>query len=109
MAGRDPDRLLVVEVNPNLPRTCSLAPEYTNTLPLDLVDVLVEADGAPYALRPAPPDDIDGAIAEQARSFIADGATLQIGIGAVPNMVASKLAAGPGAPTASTARCSPTA
>ena len=31
-----------------------------------------------------------------ARSFIADGATLQIGIGAVPNMVATKLAEGPG-------------
>jgi acyl-CoA hydrolase len=92
MAGRDPDRLLVVEVNPNLPRTCSLPPQYTNTLPLDLIDVVVEADGAPYALGQAAPDDIDAAIAERARAFIADGATLQIGIGAVPNMVASKLA-----------------
>ena len=50
LAGQDPDRLLVVEVNPNLPRTCSLPPDYTNTLPLDLIDVVVEADGAPYAL-----------------------------------------------------------
>ena len=32
LAGRDPDRLLVIEVNPNLPRTCSLPPEFTNTL-----------------------------------------------------------------------------
>ena len=96
LAGRDPDRLLVVEVNPNLPRTCSLGPDYTNTIPLDIVDVLVEADGAPFTLPQPPPDEIDEAIAEVARTFVADGATLQIGIGAVPNMVASKLAEGSG-------------
>ena len=96
LAGRDPDRLLVVEVNPNLPRTRSLAPEYSNTIPLDAVDVLVAATGAPFTLTQADPDDIDEAIAEEARSYVADGATLQIGIGAVPNMVATKLAEGPG-------------
>ena len=95
-AGSDPDRLLVIEVNPNLPRTRSLPPDYTNALPLDLVDVVVEADGAPYVLPPTPPDDVDRAIAEQAGSFIDDGATLQIGIGAVPDMVATQLAAGSG-------------
>jgi acyl-CoA hydrolase len=96
MAGRDPERLLVIEVNPNLPRTHSLAPHFTNTLPLDAIDVVVEAGGAPYALPPVPPDDIDAAIADHARSFITDGATLQFGIGAVPDMVASELASGSG-------------
>ncbi len=96
LAGRDPDRLLVVEVNPNLPRTCSLPPDYTNTIPLDVIDVVVEAAGTPYALPPTPPDDIDKAIAELAGSYVTDGATLQIGIGAVPDMVASRLASGPG-------------
>jgi len=96
LAGSDPDRLLIVEVNPNLPRTCSLPPEFTNTVPLDLVDVVVEADGMPYTLPEMPPDDIDRAIAEEARSFVGDGATLQIGIGAVPNMVARLLASEPG-------------
>jgi acyl-CoA hydrolase len=96
MAGRDPDRMLIVEVNPNLPRTRSLPPEYTNLLPVDIVDVLVEADTAPYALGQAAPDDIDAAVAERARSFITDGSTLQIGIGGVPNMVAARLASEPG-------------
>ena len=31
----------------------SLGPDYTNTIPLDLVDVLVEADGAPFTLPAA--------------------------------------------------------
>jgi acyl-CoA hydrolase len=96
LAGRDPDRLLVVEVNPDLPRTCSLEPDFTNTIPLDLVDVLVEAQGPPFTLTQPPPDEVDEAIAEVAQSFVVDGATLQIGIGAVPNMVASKLAEGAG-------------
>jgi acyl-CoA hydrolase len=96
LAGRDPARLLVVEVNPNLPRTCSLPPEFTNTVPLDLVDIVVETDGVPYTLPDMPPDEVDRAIAEEARAFVSDGTTLQIGIGAVPNMVARLLASGPG-------------
>jgi len=94
-AGRDPDRLLVVEVNPNLPRTRSLAPDFDNTIPLELIDVLVEADGAPFVLEEPSPDDVDKAIAQNALRFVTEGATLQTGIGTIPNMVASGLAAGP--------------
>ena len=53
-AGRDPERLLIVEVNRHLPRTRSLPPAYDNTIPLDVIDVLVETDGAPFALDDAP-------------------------------------------------------
>ena len=95
-AGRDPDRLLVVEVNPNLPRTSSLPPRYTNTLPLDAVDVLVEADGPPFALESPPPTETDMAIAEHALEFVSDGSTLQTGIGGAPSMVATRLAEAPG-------------
>jgi acyl-CoA hydrolase len=91
-AGRDPERLLVVEVNPNLPRTSSLAPQFTNTIPLDAIDVLVEADGAPFALPEAEPTEVDAAIAANAMSFVSDGCTLQTGIGGVPSMVATRLA-----------------
>ena len=95
MAGRDPERLLIIEVNPHLPWTATL-PEFSNRLDLDLVDVVVEADGTPYALPQAVPDDIDRAIASTARTFITDGTTLQIGIGGAPDMVAAELAAGSG-------------
>jgi acyl-CoA hydrolase len=94
-AGRDPSRLLIVEINPNLPRATSLSPDFDNTIPVELIDVLVEADGAPFALEELPPDDVDRAIADHALSFVAEGATLQTGIGTIPNMVACGLAAGP--------------
>ncbi|HMD46773.1 MAG TPA: acetyl-CoA hydrolase/transferase C-terminal domain-containing protein [Acidimicrobiales bacterium] len=95
-AGADPDRLLVVEVNPKLPRTSSYPPEFDNTLPLELIDVLVEADGDPFALPEVAATETDVAIAENALAFVAEGATLQTGIGGVPNIVASQLAARPG-------------
>ena len=94
-AGRDPDRLLLVEVNPHLPRTRSLSPDFDNTIPVDVIDILVEADGIPFTLEEPPPDDVDRAIAEHALRFVTAGSTLQTGIGTIPNMVASGLAAGP--------------
>ena len=62
----DPNRLLIIETNPNLPRTMTLAPEFDNTLPVDVIDVLVEADGVPFALENPPPTDTDRAIAATA-------------------------------------------
>ncbi len=95
-AGRDPDRLLVVELNHRLPRTHSLAPDYDNTIPLDIVDVVVETDTPPFQLEDAAASEVDIAIAEHALQFVIDGCTLQTGIGAVPNVVASRLAQGNG-------------
>jgi acyl-CoA hydrolase len=95
-AGNDPDRVLLVEVNPHLPRTRSLPPRFDNSLPVDLIDVLVEADGTPYTLEDSAPSEQDIAIAGHALQFVTDGATLQTGIGAVPNVVANALAAGAG-------------
>src|SRR5580692_1540261 len=62
-AGNDPDRMLLVEVNPHLPRTRSLPPRYDNSLPVELIDVLVEADGEPYTLPDPEPSEQDVAIA----------------------------------------------
>jgi acyl-CoA hydrolase len=94
-AGADRERLLIVEVNPNLPRTCSLPPEFDNTIPIDFIDVLVESDAVPFALPETPADDVDAAIARHALGFVKDASTLQTGIGAIPNFVASELARGP--------------
>lgn len=58
--------------------------------------MLVEADGDPYPLEDPPPSEQDAAIAAHALQFVNDGSTLQTGIGAIPNIVASKLADGSG-------------
>jgi acyl-CoA hydrolase len=94
--GRDPHRLLVAEVNPGLPRTLGLAPDYDHSLGPDEIDVLLRWDGPAPTLPDAAPSETEVAIAEHVRSFIRDGATLQTGIGGVPNAVATLLANGDG-------------
>ena len=94
-AGRDPERLLIIETSPTLPWTHSLD-GFPNTLPVDLIDVIIEGDETPFALPESPTTEVDQAIASNALEYIHDGATLQTGIGAVPSMVASELAERPG-------------
>jgi acyl-CoA hydrolase len=90
-AGHDPNRLLIVEVNPNLPRTRPLD-GFDNTLSTDIIDVIVECDLPPVVLPDAQPAPQDEAIAEFALSLIPDRATIQTGIGGIPSIVAAKLA-----------------
>jgi acyl-CoA hydrolase len=94
--GRDPNRLLIVETTPHLPRTLGLPPEHTHCLELDEVDVLIEGDRRPIALPDIEPSPAERAIAEHAGRFVHDGTTLQTGIGGVPTAVAALLAEGDG-------------
>jgi len=95
-AGADPGRLLVVEVSERFPRTLGLAPDYPHALHVDEIDVLVPSDSEPFALPEPEPGEIDAAIAEHARPFIADGSTLQTGIGTIPSAIVGRLAEGDG-------------
>jgi acyl-CoA hydrolase len=95
-AGRDPDRLLIVEVNEALPRTLGLPPEYPHALNESEIDIVVTSDRAPFTLGDPPPGDIDRAIAAHACRFISDGCTLQTGIGSIPSAIAALLASEPG-------------
>jgi acyl-CoA hydrolase len=95
-AGADPNRLLVVEVNPKLPRTLGPSAEHAHSVSLDEVDVIIESESDPFYLADAPPGDVEKAIASHVAPFIPDGATLQTGIGGIPSQVADLLAAGPG-------------
>lgn len=94
--GRDPERLLIVEVNPGLPRTHGLPPEHPHALAADEIDVLIESDRPVRALPEQVADEAEQRIAAHARRFIVDGCTLQTGIGGVPSLVARMLADGPG-------------
>jgi acyl-CoA hydrolase len=95
-AGADPGRLLIVEVSPAFPRTAGLPPEHRHALHVDQIDVLVESDAEPFALPQPEPGEIDEAIAKHARRFVADGSTLQTGIGGIPSAIVSRLAEGDG-------------
>lgn len=96
-AGADPDRLLVVEVSDSYPTTFGLG-EHRHALHVDEIDILVQSTDAPLALPggDAPPTDADKAIAQHAVGFIPNGATLQVGIGSIPNQIATLLAEGDG-------------
>ena len=89
---RDPDRVLIVEANALLPRTLGIPPDHPHALHVDEVDVLVRERAGPVLLDEPPPTDVERAIAQHAAAFVADGCTLQTGIGAVPSTVVSLLA-----------------
>jgi len=95
-AGADPDRLLVVEINPNAPRTFGMLPEHGHRVHVDRADVIVESDRPVFVLPDAEPTDVDRQIAAHVRPFITDGSTLQTGIGGIPSTIASMLAADDG-------------
>jgi acyl-CoA hydrolase len=94
--GADPMRLLVVEVNPNLPRTLGLPPDHPHCITLDEADVVIESERPLWQIPESEASAVEHAIAEHVRRFVPDGATLQTGIGAMPNEVAKLLASGPG-------------
>lgn len=97
-AGADPDRLLVVEVSDAYPRTFGLGEQHRHGLHIDEIDILVPSTDAPLALPggDAAPTDVDKAIARRAVGLIPSGATLQTGIGSIPNQIATLLAEGDG-------------
>jgi len=95
-SGRDPERLLVVESNPRLPRTLGILPDHRHAVHVDEVDVLIEAERDPFAIPDAEPTAVERAIAEHVGTYVSDGTTLQTGIGGIPGAVAGLLAEGPG-------------
>jgi acyl-CoA hydrolase len=92
----DPDRVLIVEVNPSCPRTLGLPPEHPHAIHVEDVDVIVESDRPMFVLADAEPTAAELAIAQHADRYVVDGSTLQTGIGGVPSAVAGLLAQGEG-------------
>ncbi|MEE3330412.1 MAG: acetyl-CoA hydrolase/transferase C-terminal domain-containing protein [Myxococcota bacterium] len=91
-AAADPDRLLIVEVNAQLPSTHGLPPDHTHSIALDEIDVLIEVDRPPFTIATPEPSEVERRIADFALGYVETGATLQTGIGGVPDQVVSQLA-----------------
>ncbi|MGZ8763266.1 MAG: 4-hydroxybutyrate CoA-transferase, partial [Acidimicrobiia bacterium] len=66
-AAADPDRILLVEINANCPRTFGMPPGHPHALHIDDVDVIVESDRPILVLEDAEPTDVERAIAGHAR------------------------------------------
>ena len=90
--GRDPGRVLIAEINPQLPRTHGLSPDHDHSLGPEEIDLLVVGDRPLRTLEDPPPSEVEIAIAGHVQRYIPEGATLQTGIGGIPNAVAGLLA-----------------
>jgi acyl-CoA hydrolase len=78
--------LVIAQLNPRVPYTYGDA-----ELPADVIDYAIEAE-APLPSPPErPPTEAAAAIGDRVAALIGDGATLQAGIGAVPDAVLARL------------------
>ncbi|MGH7312746.1 MAG: 4-hydroxybutyrate CoA-transferase, partial [Candidatus Rokuibacteriota bacterium] len=74
--------LVVAQVNPNMPRSRGNA-----YLHRSQIDAWVEVD-EPLLAYPSPPiGDVERAIGRHVATLVADGATVQVGVGAIPQAV----------------------
>ncbi len=86
-AAVDSAELVLAEVNPRMPRTRG-----DSLVHVDALDRLVPVDAPLPELAPTPPDEVDRAIAGHVAGLVPDGATLQVGIGKLPDAVLDALA-----------------
>jgi acyl-CoA hydrolase len=93
-AARDPERLAIGEVTRDIPYVLGLGRYGGNRVHVSEVDCLVETDSPVFTLPETPVAVEDTAIAHHVEELVENGATLQIGIGAIPNIVAQLLAEG---------------
>jgi acyl-CoA hydrolase len=77
---------VIAIVNPNVPRAFGDAMIHTNE-----IDIFVEDDSELIAAEPGPISETDRKIGRYVAELVEDGATLQMGIGAIPNAVLSML------------------
>ncbi|MBI5281628.1 MAG: acetyl-CoA hydrolase/transferase family protein [Candidatus Solibacter usitatus] len=79
-------RRVIAEVNPRMPRTHG-----QTFLHVSEVHGIVEVDHELPELHPAPANEVQVRIARNVASLIPNGATLQLGIGAIPDAVLASL------------------
>lgn len=79
-------KVLIAEINEQMPRT------HGNTIvPLDKLAAFTVTNRPLPAHPPAEPNAVEDAIASHIAPLVPDGATLQMGIGAIPNAVLGRL------------------
>lgn len=79
-------KTVIAEVNPNMPRTHG-----DGFVNISDLDAMVRVDYPIYEYNPGAPTEIESRIGKNVASLIEDGATLQMGIGSIPNAVLAAL------------------
>ncbi|MGC1410796.1 MAG: acetyl-CoA hydrolase/transferase C-terminal domain-containing protein [Acetobacteraceae bacterium] len=79
-------RHVIAEINPQMPRTHG-----DTSVHIDRLDAITEVDHPLFQLPPAAASDAMTRISEYIAEMIADGDCLQIGIGAIPNAVLTRI------------------
>ena len=77
---------IIAQVNPNMPRTFG-----DSFIHVSKIDAMIDCNDDILEARIDEPDALNCKIAENVASLIDDGATLQMGIGKIPNAVLSML------------------
>jgi acyl-CoA hydrolase len=86
LAAAQTARFVVAEINDQMPRT------HGNTLvPLSRVDAFIHTSRPLHAHPARPASPVDEAIGEHVAALVEDGATLQMGIGAIPDAALRRL------------------
>ncbi len=85
-AAVDSAALILAEINEQMPRT------HGNTVvPLASIDAFVHTDRPLPSVAPAPPTEVEARIGELVAELVEDGATIQAGVGAIPDAVLARL------------------
>jgi acyl-CoA hydrolase len=79
-------KTVVVQLNRAMPRTLG-----ESFIHVDEIDLAVEVDVPPYVHRPPTIGEVERRIGEHVADLVPDGATLQLGIGAIPAATARAL------------------
>ncbi|WCJ57948.1 acetyl-CoA hydrolase/transferase C-terminal domain-containing protein [Fontisphaera persica] len=77
---------VIATINPNIPRAFGDA-----MIKSDMIDIWCEDNSPLYEANFAEPNEIEQAIGKHVAALVEDGATLQMGIGAIPNAVLAQL------------------
>jgi len=85
-AAIDSARIVLAEINERMPRTHG-----HTAVPLDRVTAFCRSDRPLPESMPAATGDIEAQIGELVAALVDDGATLQLGIGAIPDAVLARL------------------
>ena len=86
----DKSKIVIVEVNENVPR---IRGGFDEAIHISEVDYIVESDNPPlYEMKNPAPTQEDKCIASYILPHIVDGATVQLGIGGMPNALGELIA-----------------